>query len=93
MKTIKMNGKPKVVDLTRKLGTAETLSEARILCSKEEKDMYLYYFLVKVCHFLNVKLGISAFSVKSQENCKHQLEIYTYLVHIHHDAVSPCYLV
>ncbi|CAG0884591.1 unnamed protein product [Darwinula stevensoni] len=47
MKTIKMNGKPKVVDLTRKLGTAEMLSEARILCGKEEKDMYLYYFLVK----------------------------------------------
>ena len=35
----------KVVDITRKVGTAETLSETVIHCSLEEKDAYLYYFI------------------------------------------------
>lgn len=35
----------KVVDLSRKEGTAENLTEARINCQMEEKDYYLYYML------------------------------------------------
>ena len=37
--------KPKIVDITRKVGTAETLTESCIHCSITEKDLYLYYFL------------------------------------------------
>ncbi|KAK8728678.1 hypothetical protein OTU49_009088 [Cherax quadricarinatus] len=44
-KIIGVKPDPKVVDLTRKFGTAESLTEARITCNKEEKDLYLYYFL------------------------------------------------
>lgn len=36
---------PKVVDVTKESGTAGTLTEARILCALEEKDLYLYYFI------------------------------------------------
>ena len=32
-----MNAKPKIIDLTKKLGLAETLTEARVNCSLEEK--------------------------------------------------------
>lgn len=32
-----MNAKPKIIDLTKKFGTAETLTEARVSCSLEEK--------------------------------------------------------
>lgn len=32
-----MREKPKVIDLTRKIGTVETLTEARINCTLEEK--------------------------------------------------------
>lgn len=47
MRTIGISSKPKVVDLTRKLGTAETLCESRIVCpSVEDKDSHLYYFLL-----------------------------------------------
>ena len=35
----------KVVDITRKVGTAETLSESVIHCAITEKDFYLYYFI------------------------------------------------
>ncbi|CAH3141790.1 unnamed protein product [Porites lobata] len=35
----------KVIDVTNKKGTVETLTEAKISCSLEEKDLYLYYFL------------------------------------------------
>ncbi|CAL4071272.1 unnamed protein product, partial [Meganyctiphanes norvegica] len=45
MKIIGVKPKPKIVDVTRKFGTAEALTEARINCSKDEKDYYLYYFL------------------------------------------------
>lgn len=37
MKSIGLKDKPKVIDLTRKVGTVETLTEARINCSTEEK--------------------------------------------------------
>ena len=37
--------KHKLVDITRKIGTAETLTESRIHCGITEKDYYLYYFL------------------------------------------------
>ncbi|CAC5367502.1 DDX24 [Mytilus coruscus] len=42
---IGLRHKPKVIDLSRKTGTVETLTEARINCTKEEKDLFLYYFL------------------------------------------------
>lgn len=40
-----MNAKPKIIDLTKKLGLAETLTEARVNCSLEEK----------VCSFNSMK--------------------------------------
>uniref|UniRef100_L7M9T5 ATP-dependent RNA helicase n=1 Tax=Rhipicephalus pulchellus TaxID=72859 RepID=L7M9T5_RHIPC len=47
MHTIGISSKPKVVDLTRKLGTAELLCESRIVCpSVGDKDSRLYYFLL-----------------------------------------------
>jgi ATP-dependent RNA helicase DDX24/MAK5 len=36
---------PKVFDITNQSGVAAKLIEARILCSLEEKDFYLYYIL------------------------------------------------
>lgn len=36
---------PKIVDITKKEGTAEKLTECRIVCELTEKDYYLYYFL------------------------------------------------
>ncbi|XP_052257980.1 ATP-dependent RNA helicase DDX24-like [Dreissena polymorpha] len=45
MKKMGLKHKPKVVDLTTKMGTVDSLTEARINCTKEEKDIYLYYFL------------------------------------------------
>ncbi|XP_043930525.1 ATP-dependent RNA helicase DDX24 [Protopterus annectens] len=47
MKKIGIQGKPKVIDLTRKEATVETLTETRIHCDTEEKDYYLYYFLLQ----------------------------------------------
>ncbi|KAL9960204.1 hypothetical protein ACROYT_G033626, partial [Oculina patagonica] len=35
----------KVIDVTNKRGTVETLTETKISCSIDEKDLYLYYFL------------------------------------------------
>lgn len=45
MQRVGIKDKPKVIDLTRKEATVETLTETRIHCEKEEKDLYLYYFL------------------------------------------------
>lgn len=36
---------PKVVDITKSTGTAERLTECRIVCELAHKDWYLYYFL------------------------------------------------
>ncbi|XP_056401626.1 ATP-dependent RNA helicase DDX24, partial [Hyla sarda] len=47
MGKIGLKGKPKVIDLTRKQATVETLTESRIHCSSDEKDFYLYYFLLQ----------------------------------------------
>uniref|UniRef100_A0A7N9AQ92 ATP-dependent RNA helicase n=1 Tax=Mastacembelus armatus TaxID=205130 RepID=A0A7N9AQ92_9TELE len=47
MEKVGIKSKPKVIDLTRKEATVETLSETRIHCQKEEKDFYLYYFLLQ----------------------------------------------
>lgn len=44
-KMIGLKAKPKIVDVTRKFGTAESLTESRINCDKDEKDYYLYYIL------------------------------------------------
>jgi len=35
----------KVIDVTNTRGTVETLTETKISCSLDEKDLYLYYFL------------------------------------------------
>ena len=45
MAMIGVKSRPKIVDLSRKIGTAETLTESRIHCATTEKDIYLYYFL------------------------------------------------
>ena len=45
MNMVGVKSRPKIVDLTRKIGTAETLTESRINCSIKDKDFYLYYFL------------------------------------------------
>merc|ERR1712032_1501802 len=37
----------KVVDITRKTGTAETLSESVLHCGLTEKDFFLYYFVTR----------------------------------------------
>lgn len=47
MEKVGIKGKPKVIDLTRKEATVETLTETRIHCDKEEKDYHLYYFLLQ----------------------------------------------
>lgn len=36
---------PKIVDVTKKSGTADKLTECRIICDLAQKDLYLYYFL------------------------------------------------
>lgn len=47
MEKVGIKGKPKVIDLTRKEATVETLTETKIHCDKDEKDYYLYYFLLQ----------------------------------------------
>ncbi|KAM4625840.1 ATP-dependent RNA helicase DDX24 isoform 1-T2 [Polymixia lowei] len=47
MEKVGIKSKPKVIDLTRKEATVETLTETRIHCEKEEKDYFLYYFLLQ----------------------------------------------
>ncbi|XP_067099780.1 ATP-dependent RNA helicase DDX24 [Osmerus mordax] len=47
MDRVGIKSKPKVIDLTRKEATVESLTETRIHCSKEEKDFFLYYFLLQ----------------------------------------------
>ncbi|KAM9355349.1 ATP-dependent RNA helicase DDX24 [Pholidichthys leucotaenia] len=47
MEKVGIKSKPKVIDLTRKEATVETLIETQIQCPKDDKDMYLYYFLLQ----------------------------------------------
>ncbi|NXR15494.1 DDX24 helicase, partial [Semnornis frantzii] len=47
MEKVGIKSKPKVIDLTRKEATVETLTETRIHCNTNEKDYYLYYFLLQ----------------------------------------------
>ncbi|KAJ4939725.1 hypothetical protein JOQ06_029163 [Pogonophryne albipinna] len=47
MEKVGIKSKPKIVDLTRKEATVESLTETRIHCQKEEKDFFLYYFLLQ----------------------------------------------
>ncbi|XP_037551354.1 ATP-dependent RNA helicase DDX24 [Nematolebias whitei] len=47
MEKVGIKSKPKVIDLTRKEATVETLTETQINCQKDEKDFYLYYFLLQ----------------------------------------------
>ncbi|XP_071601814.1 ATP-dependent RNA helicase DDX24 [Heliangelus exortis] len=47
MEKVGIKAKPKVIDLTRKEATVETLTETRIHCNTNEKDYYLYYFLLQ----------------------------------------------
>ncbi|KAF2360866.1 Helicase C-terminal [Trinorchestia longiramus] len=46
-KMVGMKPSAKIFDVTRKHATAEKLTECRINCEREEKDHYLYYFLVQ----------------------------------------------
>lgn len=45
MKKIGIKERRHVVDITTKKGTAEKLYEAKIICSTDEKDLYMYYFI------------------------------------------------
>ena len=45
MRMVGVKERRKVVDITRKVGTAETLSESLLHCATDEKDFYLYYFV------------------------------------------------
>ncbi|XP_062974073.1 ATP-dependent RNA helicase DDX24 [Elgaria multicarinata webbii] len=47
MQKVGIKAKPKVIDLTRREATVETLTETRIHCDTEEKDYFLYYFLLQ----------------------------------------------
>ncbi|XP_061898205.1 ATP-dependent RNA helicase DDX24 [Entelurus aequoreus] len=47
MEKVGIKSKPKVIDLSRKQATVQTLTEAQIHCQKEEKDFFLYYFLLQ----------------------------------------------
>ncbi|KAG8449087.1 hypothetical protein GDO86_015949 [Hymenochirus boettgeri] len=47
IKKIGMKERSKVIDLTRKQATVETLTETKIHCATDEKDLYLYYFLLQ----------------------------------------------
>nr|XP_043903686.1 ATP-dependent RNA helicase DDX24 [Solea senegalensis] len=47
MEKVGIKTKPKIIDLTRKEATVETLMETQLHCQKEEKDFYLYYFLLQ----------------------------------------------
>ncbi|KAM9842457.1 ATP-dependent RNA helicase DDX24 [Aulostomus maculatus] len=47
MEKVGIKSKPKIIDLTRKEATVETLTETQIHCQKEDKDFYLYYFLLQ----------------------------------------------
>jgi len=47
MEKVGIKSKPKIIDLTRKEATVETLTETQIHCQKDEKDFYLYYFLLQ----------------------------------------------
>ncbi|XP_006879266.1 PREDICTED: ATP-dependent RNA helicase DDX24 [Elephantulus edwardii] len=47
MQKIGMRSKPKVIDLTRNEATVETLTETKIHCETDDKDLYLYYFLLQ----------------------------------------------
>ena len=44
---IQMVKEPKVFDLTTKAVTAENLTESKIFCALNEKDIYMYYFACK----------------------------------------------
>ncbi|CAL8272775.1 unnamed protein product [Merluccius merluccius] len=47
MQKVGIKSKPKVIDLTRKEATVETLTETQIHCVKDDKDFFLYYFLLQ----------------------------------------------
>lgn len=38
---------PKIVDITEKVGLTKTLTESKIFCKHDEKDSYLYYFILQ----------------------------------------------
>lgn len=47
MQKIGLRGKLKVIDFIRNEVTVETLIEIKIYCEIDEKDLYLYYFLMQ----------------------------------------------
>ncbi|KAL1459750.1 hypothetical protein WDU94_011705 [Cyamophila willieti] len=38
---------PKIVDITDKIGLTKTLTESKIFCKYDDKDSYLYYFILQ----------------------------------------------
>jgi ATP-dependent RNA helicase DDX24/MAK5 len=47
MNLVGVRENPKVVDITSKKGTADSLTEMQITCSMNQKDYYLYYFFLQ----------------------------------------------
>merc|ERR1712002_132492 len=45
MNVVGMKDKPKIIDLSKKIGIAQSLTETRIGCDMSEKDLHLYYVL------------------------------------------------
>lgn len=46
MEMVGMKDKPKVVDITKKFGTADTLTEAKLFCNVEDKVWTMDTFLI-----------------------------------------------
>nr|WCZ58417.1 ATP-dependent RNA helicase DDX24 [Paratrimastix eleionoma] len=47
MRSVPFGGVPVIIDITRKGQTAATLQQRHVLCSVDDKDVYLVYFLVR----------------------------------------------
>lgn len=82
MSRIGLRDNVKLVDLTKQKGTAEGLLETRIMCSDEEKDVYLYYFILtypgRTLVFVN-----SIDSVHRLKGILELLRIHPFVLHAH----------
>jgi hypothetical protein len=53
-----INAKPKIIDLTKQFGTAETLTEARVNCPLDEKVCYTNHFSLFFIRFFIFRIYI-----------------------------------
>lgn len=56
MARVGLKPRAKVFDLTKNQSVPETLVESRVVCDKNEKDLYVYYFLKQVTDMYTVKI-------------------------------------